>query len=150
MGEILERHLEAIALGVEEPAVIGAAQAVSFRNAVFEGHAAMRAAIVDEPIFAAFAAEERQIFAEDAHALHRLLRQLGLGADRLPVAAQKLAHRRAGADMGETIILRLRRHTDLEAQSPLSRDADSIREGGTRWRGSQRRSRGACGSALPG
>ncbi len=71
MGNLLERLLEAVSLGVEQPAVIGAAQAFLFRDAVFERHAAMRAAIVDEPQFAALAAEERQVFAEYAYALYR-------------------------------------------------------------------------------
>src|SRR6185312_5487512 len=46
MREIFEGHLDAIALRIEHPAVIGAAQAAILGNAVFQRHAAMRAAVV--------------------------------------------------------------------------------------------------------
>ena len=110
MREILERHLDAIALQVERPAVIGAAQAAILGNAVFERHAAMRASVVDEAVFPLLGAEQGQVFAEEAHLLHGLFGQLALGTDHLPIATQQMAHRRVRADLGQTLVLCLCRH----------------------------------------
>src|SRR6185437_12879562 len=55
--------------------------------------------------------EQGQVFAEDAYLLHGLFGQLGLGADHLPVAAEQIAHRRARADLCQTLVLCLCRHT---------------------------------------
>ena len=39
----------------------------------------------------------------------RELTEVGTEADRVPVAAQQLAHRRAGADLGQLAVVRRRR-----------------------------------------
>jgi hypothetical protein len=84
LGEraILERLLQAAALGVEKPAVIGAAQALLVRNAVFHGQAAVRTAIADEPHSPRSGTVEGEVLAEQPDLLHRFPLELGRGADR--------------------------------------------------------------------
>src|SRR5262249_18421982 len=96
----LAGHLQALAFDVVEPAVIAAADAARFDLAVVERGAAMTAARIDQARPALAVAEQDQLLAED---LHRSGRGAGVGphADRMPVAAQQLAHRRAVADLGE-------------------------------------------------
>ncbi len=64
----------------------------------------MWAALADQAETAAFLAEQRQVFAEDANLLDRLGLELDGDADRLPIAAQEIAHRRSRADLGEPVI----------------------------------------------
>ena len=59
----------------------------------------MGAAGVDQAISAGPILVEDQELAEQPHPLCRLLLELGDGGDRLPVASQQLAHRRAGPDL---------------------------------------------------
>ncbi len=68
----------------------------------------MRAARVDEARPALPVAKQDQVLAEHAH---RARHAAGIGgeADRMPVAAQQLAHRRAGADFGQLAVVRRRR-----------------------------------------
>jgi hypothetical protein len=92
--------LQAVSLDVEQPAVIAAAEPALLHLAVVERGPAVRAARVDEPGAAWPVAEEDQILAEDPY---RPGNGPGVGdqTDRMPVAAQQLAHRRAGTDLGE-------------------------------------------------
>ncbi len=54
---------------------------------------------------AAFAIpEQHQVLAKQADTHRPAILQFRHGRDRLPVAAQKVAHRRAGADLCEQII----------------------------------------------
>ena len=68
----------------------------------------MRAARMDQPRPALAVAKEDQVLAEHAHLARR---RAGVGgeADRMPVAAQQLAHRRAGADLGQLAVVGRRR-----------------------------------------
>ena len=68
----------------------------------------MGAARMDQPGAALAVAKEDQVLAEDAH-LARHAAGVGREADRMPVAAQQLAHRRAGADLGQLAVVRRRR-----------------------------------------
>ena len=63
----------------------------------------MRAARMDQTRPALAVAKEDQVLAEDAH-LARHAARVGSEADRVPVAAQQLAHRRAGADLGQLAV----------------------------------------------
>src|SRR6185312_5147744 len=80
----LARLLEAMSLGIEEPAVIAAADAALLDLAVIERGAAMSAARIEQPRPAAAVAEEDQILAEHADLLGpggRLARE----SDRMPI-----------------------------------------------------------------
>ena len=94
------RLLQAVSLDVEQPAVIAAAEPALLDLAVVERGPAVRAACVDEPGAARPVAEEDQVLAEDPY---RPGRGPGVSdqTDRVPVAAQQLAHRRARPDLGE-------------------------------------------------
>src|SRR5581483_8182461 len=92
--------LEAAPLGVELPAVIAAADTVLLDLAVIKGGAAVAAARVQEAGAAVPVAEQDQILAQDAH-FSGDIGGVGGEPDRMPVAPQQLAHRRAAADRGE-------------------------------------------------
>ncbi|MGY4461012.1 hypothetical protein ACVWYI_004972 [Bradyrhizobium sp. LB13.1] len=112
--------LQAVTFGVELPAVIAAADAVLLDLAVVERGAAMAAARVQQADAAVLVAEQHQIFAEGTH----LLRRVGGitdKSDRMPVAAEQFAHRRAAHDRGElgTCERRLHRIGGAEIAIPL-------------------------------
>ena len=91
---------EAMAFGVELPAVIAAADAVFLDLAVIERGAAVAAAGVEQAGPAMAVAEQDQILAERAH-LARHVAGVGRKADRVPVAPQQFPHRGAAADRGQ-------------------------------------------------
>jgi hypothetical protein len=64
----------------------------------------MRTVPVDKSIAAAAVAIEDEVLAHEAHRLDRIGIELAGACDRLPVAAQQLAHRRAGPDAGEHVV----------------------------------------------
>ena len=92
--------LEAMALGVELPAVVAAADAVFLDLAVIERGAAMAAARVQQADAAVLVAEQHQILAEHAH-FSGDIGGVGDEPDRVPVAPEQFAHRRAAADRGQ-------------------------------------------------
>ena len=65
------RRLEALAGGVEQPAMEGAAQAAIFQPAEGEVGAAMRAMAIDQAVAALFVAKQHQVFAEQFDRPHR-------------------------------------------------------------------------------
>ncbi|MGY4419174.1 hypothetical protein ACVWY2_001599 [Bradyrhizobium sp. JR6.1] len=91
---------EAAALGVELPAVIAATDAVFLDLAVIECGAAMAAARMQEAHPAMPVAEQDQVFAECTD-FSGDIGGVADEADRVPVAAQQLAHRCAADDRGE-------------------------------------------------
>jgi hypothetical protein len=96
----LARLLETVALHVEEPAVIAAADAARLHPAVVQAGAAMRAAGDDEPGASFTVTEQHEVFAEDADGLRRC-RGIGDEADGMPVAPHQFAHGRARAHVRE-------------------------------------------------
>ncbi len=68
----------------------------------------MSAARMDQPGAALAVAKEDQVLAEHAY-LARHVASVGREPDRMPVATQQLAHRRAGADLGELAVVGRRR-----------------------------------------
>ncbi|MEY9384258.1 hypothetical protein ABIF93_002515 [Bradyrhizobium japonicum] len=112
--------LETAAFGVELPAVIAAADAVFLDLAVIERGAAMAAARVQQADAAVLVAEQHQILAERAD-LFRRVGGIADQPDRMPVAAQQLAHRRAARDRGElgARVRRLHRIGGAEIAIPL-------------------------------
>src|SRR6185369_8658727 len=89
--------LQAATLGVELPAVVAAADTIVFDLAIIKSGAAMAAARMQEPGAAAPVAKQDQVLAKDAH-FSGDIGGVGLKPNRVPVAAQKLAHRRSPAD----------------------------------------------------
>ena len=75
---------------------------------VVERSAAMGAARMNQPGAALAVAKQDQVLAEHAH-LSRHAAGVGREPDRMPVATQQLAHRRAGADLGQLAVVRRRR-----------------------------------------
>ena len=73
MGARFERALDAAAVGVEFPPVIAAAYAARLDEAEKQRGAAMEAVLRDAVDAAVIAAIDQQVFAEDAHALLRML-----------------------------------------------------------------------------
>src|SRR5438105_2289153 len=96
----LERLLQALAVGRGVlPAVVGAADAAVLNEPVVERDAAVGAVLGHAPAVALVGSEDEGLF---AHAPRGLLRRLGRelagDGDRLPVAAQERAARRARLD----------------------------------------------------
>jgi hypothetical protein len=59
---------------------------------------------VDQPVLSAQVLVEDEVFAQEPDRLDRIGVELARAADRLPVAPQIIAHRRAGADLGEDAV----------------------------------------------
>jgi hypothetical protein len=105
------RGVDALAIGVVQPAVERAAQAGVLESAVGEVRAAMRAMALDQPI-SILRFEKNQIFSEDGHGLDRpLALHLVHHRDRLPIAPKQLPRRRARADAGHQLVLLLADHS---------------------------------------
>jgi hypothetical protein len=97
-------HVDAIALGVEFPAVIDAAQTVPLVAAEEQRGAAVRAFMVHDADPAAAGAEGDQLLAEQ-HEAHRLAigLQLRRHRRRQPILPHHFAHRRARADVDQIV-----------------------------------------------
>src|SRR5262245_22382097 len=103
--------LEAIAMTIVEPAMIEAAQAAIFDTAVTQIGAPMGAVQSEETKRAVIGAEQDQIFAQDAYRQRRATaRQLFHQGHRLPVAAQQITPRRAGAGLADESIFFAGKH----------------------------------------
>src|SRR5262245_38383542 len=96
--------LDAAAGLVHQPAVVVAADAGLLDESIGEIRAPMGAVPVEEPETSALVLVEHEILAHEANGLDRVL-EFARAADRHPVAAQKLSHRRAWADLGEKAVL---------------------------------------------
>ena len=117
---LLGRLVDALAVHVEQPAVIEAANAAVLDSAIAEIGAAMRAVALDQAKTILVVAEQDQVFAHDAD-------RQGIAArrdffrrrDGLPIAPQELAARRAGAGARQQIVLCLSQHdVSLSLYSP--------------------------------
>src|SRR6202171_1474159 len=99
----LRGHLHALAVHVVFPAVIGAAQPALLVAAEPQRDAAMGAEFVDQAVFAVGIAERQESLGHDLAPDRRaiVLRQFLGKEHRHPVGAEKLAHRRAGAGLGQ-------------------------------------------------
>ena len=99
-------HVEAAALGVELPAVVDAADAVTFGAAEEQRRAAVRTAVIHDSDPTPFVAEGDQLLAQQQQT-HR--RRAGLElrrqARRNPVLAHQIAHKGARADPGQVRIV---------------------------------------------
>jgi hypothetical protein len=100
---------EAMAFDVELPAVVAAADAVFLDLAVIERGAAMAAAGVQQADAGVPVAKQHQILAEHAD-FSGDIGGVGDEADRVPIAAEQFAHRRAPADRGQLGARRGRLH----------------------------------------
>ena len=102
----LGRLVDALALLVEDPAVVGAADAVGLGDAVGEAGLAVSAGGLDEAERPGGVAVEDEVFAEQAHLLGGVVGvEFDACGDGVPVAAHQLAHRRARTDSGEALVL---------------------------------------------
>src|SRR5262249_58704872 len=98
---------------VHQPAVIIAADADLLDEAVGEVGTPVRAMPVDESVAAAHVLVEHEVLAEETDRLDRVGVELARAADRLPITAQIVTHRRAGADLREDIVLFSAEHDRL-------------------------------------
>ena len=103
-GGVLVGLFEAAAGLVHQPAVIAAADAGLLDPAIGHVGAAVRTVAVDQAVPAAAVAVEHEVLAHQADGLDRVGIELAGAGDRLPVAAQQFAHRRAGSDAGEHFV----------------------------------------------
>src|ERR1041385_7285379 len=111
-GRRLARHIDALPVHVELPAVVDAAETTLCVAAEEEGGATVRAVYVDEADAALAVAEGHEVLAEEADAERRAvgLRNFGGEAGRCPVAAEEVAHRCPGADLGDHRIVFFAQH----------------------------------------
>ena len=103
----LGEDVDALAVGVELPAVVAAAQAAVLDDAVHERGAAVRAAFVGDPVRAVGQLEHGEVLAQQSRPLDRELVELANERHRVPVVAQHVAHRRARPDPGQLVVLLL-------------------------------------------
>jgi hypothetical protein len=90
--------------------VIVAADAGLLDEAIGKVGAAVRAVAVDQAVVAAEVLVEHEVLAEEPHRLDRIGVELARTADRMPVAAQVIAHRGAGADLGDDAVFFCTQH----------------------------------------
>ena len=89
---IFIRLVNAVAVLVPQPAMVIAAQPAFLDITVGQIGAAVRAVTVDEPVGAAQILVKGQILAQKPDRLGTRVFQLGLGGERVPIAAQQFAH----------------------------------------------------------
>src|SRR2546427_6606298 len=64
---------------------------------------------------------EHEVLSHDAHGLDRVLVEFAHRGDRMPVAAQELAHRRARADLRQRAVLfRAQHHSTFRPEALMS------------------------------
>ena len=101
----LRRLLEAMAAGVELPAVIGAADALVIDPPVGERGAPVGTVLAEEAIASLGIPKDHQVLAEDPDRPDRLLvGQFACRRHRLPVAAQQLSRGRSGAHTRQPLV----------------------------------------------
>jgi hypothetical protein len=100
-------HIDAGAGRVELPAVVDAAQTGLFVASEEQRCAAVGTGLREESDLAVRVAECDEVLAEEAYAERRAvrLRHFARQQRRCPVAAQQVAHHRAGADLREELVL---------------------------------------------
>jgi hypothetical protein len=96
----LPRHLQDRAIGVEQAAVVAAADAFLCNQAELQRRATVTAVEVQDPDIAAAVAEHHQVFAQDLGA-HWNVVELIEESDGMPKAAQILAAWSAAANRSE-------------------------------------------------
>ena len=103
----LARHVDALAVHVERPPVVHAAQRRVLVAAEVQRRAAVRAVLLHQADPAAGVAERHQVLAEQPHPGRRAARlgDLGRQAGRRPVPAQQLAHQRPRAHPGQDLVV---------------------------------------------
>src|SRR5581483_2832101 len=108
----LGRRVDDVALDVEFPAVIEAAQAARFVTAERERRAPMQAILAQHAEAPVAVTEGHQVFAEQARAHRRAVarRDLLRHAHRQPVPAHDAAHRRARFDTAKEFVLFASQH----------------------------------------
>src|ERR1700738_585362 len=103
MRHVLIGLRQAAAVGVVEPAVIIATQPTFLDIAVAQVGTAVPAMAIEETVFAAEVLVEDEILAHEPHSKRAGTIELAGASDRPPIAAQQIAHRRAGAGPGQNI-----------------------------------------------
>src|SRR5215469_8957204 len=103
MRHVLVGLCQTPAVGVVEPAMIIAAQPAFLDIAIAEVGAAVPAMAVEQAIFAAEVLVEDEVLAHQPHRQCAGVLELAGAGDRPPIAAQQLAHWRAGASLGQNI-----------------------------------------------
>ena len=100
-------NLNALARGVVFPAVVGAADAALFIATEPQRHTPVRAELVDHAQASGAVAKGNHALGQQLQAHWRAVRKREfLGQQRgLPVAPKKLAHRGAGAGLGQEVVL---------------------------------------------
>ena len=101
---ILVGPCHALPLCVVLPAVVVAADAVCFNKAIAQVGAAVCALAVHQPVTTAQVFVEHQVFTHQPHRLDRVAVEFVDARNRVPVAAQHLAHGRAGTDLGQLLV----------------------------------------------
>ena len=96
----LPRHCQTLAVNVEQPAMVGTANTAIFDVAVFQGGAAMRAALANQTERAVGIAKQNQILAQNSHRLRDVVQFLSR-ADDQPVTAKPFPRRRSRTDVGD-------------------------------------------------
>ena len=139
--------LDATAGLVHQPAVIVAADSGFLDETVGEVGAPVRAVPVEQAEAPRHVLIQHQVLAHEAHGLDRIAVELAGTADRHPVAAKKLAHRRSRADLGKKTVLLGTEHARPRLIWILP---DFARESRIRQHRSGSRQNKAPGDNLPG
>ena len=106
-------HVQAVALVVELPAVIGAADTAILHPPEKEVRAPMRAGRLDDADAAPRVPKSDEVLAEELDALRRTVgfRQLPRQQRGHPIRAENVPHRRAGPGLGQSRVIFRRKHS---------------------------------------
>src|SRR6185503_20764494 len=110
IGDVVVGLLDAIALLVEQPAVIAAAKASSLGEAIGEIGAAVCAVPVDEAERSATVAVKNEVLAEQPDRANVGPIHLNGAADRMPVTAQQRPHRRVTLNLCQQLVFGFAQH----------------------------------------
>src|SRR5215469_7163588 len=121
MRHVLIGLCQTAAVGVIEPAVIITAQPAFFDIAIAQVGATVPAMAVEEPVFAAEVFVEDKILAHQPHRQCAGVFELAGAGDWPPIAAQQLAHWRAGTGLRQNIPATARLGTAIPRHEPLLR-----------------------------
>src|SRR5438094_9955564 len=103
--------LEAVARRIEEPAVIWATEALRLDDAPQQVRVPVGAELLDQTVIAGSIPERDQMLTQQRDRPRRMVVELLDRCERQPVATHQLTHRRARANVGESIVLFFSEHS---------------------------------------
>ena len=121
LRDVLVGLFQAAAVAIKQPAVIVAAEPALLDESIGHVGAAMRAMSAHEAERAAHVLVQSEVFTHEANGLDGLGVEFTDSRDGHPIAAEQIAHRRAGSDAGQELVLGMVEHRTRGDSNPTAR-----------------------------